>query len=72
MSTRMFDHGQRAFGTFIYLFKWARGNVENPGCKSCIVSLISKTTSDNLSCLQGFHGFSGLLPDGFCGLLKAL
>ncbi|KAJ5390542.1 uncharacterized protein N7496_001610 [Penicillium cataractarum] len=31
MSTRMFDHGQRSFGTFIRLFKWARGNRENPG-----------------------------------------
>lgn len=33
MSTRMFDHGQRAFGTFIRTFKWARSNRENPGCR---------------------------------------
>ncbi|OJJ57274.1 hypothetical protein ASPSYDRAFT_179825 [Aspergillus sydowii CBS 593.65] len=31
MATRMFDHGQRGFGTFIRLFKWARGNVQIPG-----------------------------------------
>ncbi|KAJ9243862.1 hypothetical protein DTO169E5_2204 [Paecilomyces variotii] len=30
MSSRMYDHGQRVFGTFIRLFKWARANRENP------------------------------------------
>lgn len=34
MAARMFDHSQRGFGIFIRLFKWARANRENPGCKS--------------------------------------
>ena len=33
MSTRMYDHGQGAFGTFIRLFKWAKWNREAAGCK---------------------------------------
>jgi hypothetical protein len=32
MATRMFDHGQCGFGTFIRGFKWARSNYKNPGC----------------------------------------
>ncbi|KAL1854566.1 hypothetical protein Plec18167_003229 [Paecilomyces lecythidis] len=31
MRARMLDHGQRGFSTFIYLFKWARSNYQNPG-----------------------------------------
>lgn len=69
MSTRMYDHGQGAFGTFIRLFKWAKGNRENPGCKlSLIAGPLGNLSSDYV--VQGFHGFSDLLRIHSCDLRR--
>lgn len=32
MLVRVTDHGSRGLATIIRLFKWARNNVERPGC----------------------------------------
>lgn len=33
MRTRAYDHKSRGLGRFVTGFKWARANVQHPGCK---------------------------------------